>query len=188
MEWKNGSAPILKIIFVIIFCIPLAQASFLFSPYGGIQNLEFNENNRTGDVKGQRVGAHLGWQYFYFTIGLDVNYQFNEIDKGFRGSSSENYKGYAFGPFIGIGTNGVRMWVGARLTSLEMENSIDGYYFGEAYFLGMGFRVLNPLFLNIEYIKNTYDEQEIDDGETTSLSNSIKFDGLFVSVSLPFYF
>lgn len=179
--------------FLVIFFLSIsisqsAYALFLFNPYIGKSLGDYEESVNTGDLETTHFGMHLAWQDGFFTLGLDVSYMINEFETPFLGYNDDELKSWDYGLLIGMGTEKFRIWTSISLNSLEMENDIDGFYFGSGFRAGLGIKVAGDVFLNIEFVKNIYDESEVADGLTNDIQNNIKTESTMLSISVPTYF
>ncbi|MGK0366957.1 MAG: hypothetical protein ACI9QD_000088 [Thermoproteota archaeon] len=179
---------LITILLLSVFFTHSAQALFLFNPYVGKSYGEFEHGTDTGDIETSHYGMHLAFQDKRFTIGLDLSYMVNSFDRDFLSANQTYYKSYDYGVLIGFATDGMRLWGVLSLNSMEFEKNRNGFYFGEAYRFGIGFKVAGDVFLNIEKVRNIYTEKESGNGETTTIGTFIKTDSIMISISVPSYF
>lgn len=177
-----------KIIFLIVLFISMSShASFLFNPYVGKSSGDFKVGSSEGGLSSSHAGFHAAYQDTIFTLGFDFSYNVHNFAKNFLNANQKYYKGWEWGVLAGISTVGFRIWIASNLSSMRMSAGNNGLYFGHSYKVGLGVRVVGDVFLNIESISNTFDENEIGNGPTNSLNTDIEMNSIMVSISVPTY-
>lgn len=164
-----------------------SYALFLFNPYVGKSSGDFNYADNKGGYTALHGGAHMAYQNEIYTLGIDMSYNQYDFAKNYLNRNQKHYKGWDWGLLAGIATQGMRIWAVANLNSIRMPQGDNGYYFGNTYKFGIGFRVAGDIFLNLEYLKNTFNESEVNNGVTTDLANNIKLEATMISISVPTY-
>jgi hypothetical protein len=192
--WQSRSEIILemkklKFFFVFFILSKNVSANFLFSPSYSNLNARFNrDTTEAGDLNGQSFGAHLLYHKNIWNIGMTGNYYRYDFPQTFLNANQTQYKGWDFGPMVGLSFNRFRFWYSYLITSMEMESSVKGYYFGKGHRVGVGVRVVKNVFITLEGYKNTLDEKEIDNNATQALNPAIAMQGTLVGVTFPFIF
>jgi hypothetical protein len=177
------------VLFFFIFCSQSASASFLFSPSYSDINARFNRgSSEGGDLNGKAFGAHFLYHEEIWNIGMMGNYYRYDYPQTFLSGNQTRYKGWDFGPMVGVTFNRLRLWYSYLITSMEMENTVSGYYFGKGHRVGIGLRIVENVFITLESYKNTLDEKEINDAATQSLDPQIAMEGTLLGITLPFIF
>ena len=175
-------------IFLLLFT-QSATANFLFSPSYSDINARFNRGTTEGgDLNGKAFGAHLLYHEEIWNIGMMGNYYRYDFPQTFLSANQTRYKGWDFGPMVGVTFNRLRLWYGYLITSMEMESTVSGYYFGKGHRMGIGFRIVENVFITLESYKNTLDEKEIDDAATQAINPHIAMEGTLLGLTLPFIF
>jgi hypothetical protein len=166
------------------------NASILIEPHLG-----YNISGGTSDYasskyeyKGAQYGSKLGFNYLGLMAGFDFNYGTFTLDRTTNAGvkTSAEYKQTDLGIFVGYNAPVlIRGWIGYYFSSkAENANSSTNYFKGTITELGLGFRPLPLLSLNVAYRMVAYDKQSVNSVESTL---SPKFDPteIVLSVSLP---
>jgi hypothetical protein len=178
-----------KVLLLLVFFSIKAHALFLLNPYLGSGPGEFTVgSSNKGATSSTNAGAHLAYQEGIYTLGLDVSYTKYNFAKNFLNARQKYYNGYDWGLIAGVASQGFRVWAVADLSSMRMSTGSDGFYFGRTYKFGFGIKVVGDVFVNIESIKTTFNENEINNETTNKLSSNIKINTILISVSIPSYF
>lgn len=158
----------------------VSHADILLEPYLGY------EIGKTTDPDGKMDGTHLGARVAYrspimFWAGLDYSLGLNATFKPDSGSDETAKRSTLYGvvgmdfPIL------VRAWLGYGFMN---EFDFDaGKIKGKSTKVGVGFTGLPFLSLNLEYLKETFDESN-----GNSLTTDIQNDVVVLSVSLPLEF
>lgn len=160
---------------------------FLFNPYIGKSSGNFEYGENKGDYSAFHGGVHAAYQNTIYTLGADLSYNEYNFARNYLNRNQKYYKGWDWGLLAGISTQGMRLWAVANLNSIRMPQGDNGYYFGNTYKFGVGLKVAGDVFINLEYLKNTFTESEINNGVTTKLNTNIKLEAIMVSISVPTY-
>lgn len=177
-----------KILLFTCFLISLnSHALFLFNPYVGKSSGDFKVGSSEGGLSTTHAGFHAAYQGAIYTLGFDFSYNVHNFAKNFQSANQKYYKGWEWGLLAGISTVGFRFWVASNLSSMRMHARSNGFYFGNNFKVGLGVRVAGDVFLNIESLSNTFDENEIGNGPTNSLTTDIEMNSVMISISVPTY-
>jgi len=165
------------------------STSSTFSPSYSNINARFNRSTtQDGDLNGNALGAHLLYHEQIWNIGMMGNYYRYEFPVTFLSANQSQYKGWDFGPMVGVTFNRFRFWYSYLITSMEMESTVNGYYFGKGSRIGIGIRIVKNVFITLESYKNNLDEKEINDASTQAIDPNIAMEGTMLGITLPFIF
>ncbi len=160
-----------------------AQAGLLLEPLVGMElssSGELNENNV--DITGTTVGGRLGFQNLGFMVGLDGrrmswNLEADNSDVDYTFTQLSAFVGYDF-PIM------LRVWAN-YVFSLEGVNDDDSdtkLIEGSGTVIGIGYKVMPFVSLNLEMSNLKTDKLEVDPNETDYKS---EYNTMMLSVSLP---
>ena len=180
-----------------------ASASILIEPYLGyafLGNGEVSVSNTKydNDYAGPTFGGRLGFQQLGFMIGADYSMQSFEMEST-AGSTTYNddVKKKQLGIFVGYNFPiMLRVW-GTYFISGSFEgddaisannryDSNDKLTDGNGYALGIGYRPMPLVSINLEYRKFEYDTWEEGGVEATNITKDQSLSEMLLSVSLPF--
>jgi hypothetical protein len=146
------------------------------------------------------MGARLGIEFPYFFAGLDANVQTGSIEVDYsNGVSLEpDYDKTSVGAVAGLNFHGlpVRFWVGydfLKEAAIDYDSG-EQEFSGQGLKFGFGYRIAMMLFINFEYITETYDEYTLA-GSTVELpldvsgnvlQDELETQSAVVSLSLKF--
>lgn len=181
----------LKIIFYAFFIsitLQDARTEFLFSPsYSNINGSYTRGAADEGQLNGKSIGAHLLGHMDIWNIGMMGNYYRYDYPQSFLSANQTRYKGWDFGPMVGMSFNKVRIWYSYLFTSMEMESTVKGYYFGKGYRYGIGIKIVDHVFLTLEQYSNKFNEKEVDNGATQAIDPHIQMDATLLGITFPFF-
>lgn len=173
-----------------------SHASLLLEPYLNYNFGSGDQGNTEYTTSGPSFGGKIGYQNLGFMLGLDASMGSTELEsKSISGTSTYDMDNTRIGVFAGYDFPVLlRAWVGYFFkNSLEYSKAYTGIssgsmYNGSAIELGVGFTPLPLLSVNVGYRMNTWDEFESASGTTTSLSQNVEVNEIFLGVSLPLTF
>lgn len=185
-----------KLLTLLAFITIQSHASLLLEPY---LNYNFGSGDRgTSEysTSGPSFGGKIGYQNLGLMLGLDASMGSTDMEvKSPAGTTNYDMDNTRIGLFAGYDFPVLlRAWVGYFFkNSLEFSKTYNGIasgdmYNGSAIELGVGFTPLPLLSVNIGYRMNTWDEYEAASGTTTSLTDNVEINEIFVGVSLPLTF
>lgn len=171
-----------KLLAIFIFTYA-AYGSILFEPYVGLTiEGKVDEDGIDGNFYGNSFGARLGAQYLYVFGGFDyrvgrysVDSDENTIleDDTLNNERYYAFVGYEFPMFF-------KVWAGAALGGVARAENVE-YEDGGGYVVGVGYKGLPIINLNLEYESWDYGKSDPDVGELEgnhilfSLSTPINF-------------
>lgn len=174
----------MKKLLALIICALPAYGSILFEPYAGLAALgTFEQDSVEGDFTGFSYGAKIGFQHLYLYGGLDYrlgNYQMTS-DSGSHYLDDESFSHEQYFAFLGVDLpSPLKFWAGMAVGG---DSSADTTDFGDGAgtLIGVGFKTLQVVSLNLEYMSWSYDE--IDPGGGSLEASQIVF-----SLSTPIRF
>jgi hypothetical protein len=177
---------LIGLLFIISFN---AQALFLFEPYLGYGNGSFkNITEDTGSFKSLSAGSRLAYVDPLFMIGVDVramkqNYEANYVDV-----NNDDYLAMDINWLLGFHFGTLRLWYSFGTSGIQMEDGQDGFYYGNNDKWGLSYRFSRNVYINLEVIRQTYDEYEISNKSTEDLSSDLENRTFLLSLSFPFIF
>jgi len=195
---------IFKIFLLSFFLFSLnASAGILIEPYLGyaiLGNGEVSISNTKydNDYASLTFGGRLGLQHLGFMMGADYSIQNFEMEST-TGSTTYNddVKKKQFGIFVGYNFPILlRVW-GTYFISSSFEgddavsstnryDSNDELNDGNGFGLGVGYRPISFVSINLEYRKFEYDTWEVAGVEATNMTKDQTLSEILLSVSLPF--
>lgn len=194
---------IIKII-ITIFLIkaPSTYSGIHIEPYFGYIADGKTEQNTGGNnlqwsFNGPIYGARLGYNIFGFITGIEYamsafDHKFDSPESQRAANPDDEFEGTFLGLFIGYDFPVLsRFWLtyffNAEYEDKDGTNSSD-LIKGSSYALGLGYKMLPLISLNVEYRKSIYDkEKDASTGITTNLgSEKYEIQEIIVSLSFPF--
>jgi len=174
------------------------SSGFLLEPYVGYSTGSWTcgssggcSSSTTVTVSGVTFGGRLGYELNGFLFGADYTSgswsdSYNGISDKYTPSDIGIFIGYDSGTwFRGFVTYNVSSSLSDSATQGGASASLTAT--GTGFKVGLGYRVLPYLSVNLEYLSDVYTKEK-QNGNTTSLSPSVTY-GLFgLSVSFPFMF
>lgn len=174
------------LIVVMVFFFQLSQnakAAFYLEPFVGIMvNSEFEQGNDDGDISGSQVGARVGWTRMGLSLGLDgrrvsSNFDSSTGDADYTATQAGFFIGYEF-PIL------LRVWANYVFSSNASNDDDSDVKLteGSGYTLGVGYKALPFLSVNLEIFSTDYDKLEFDGGDS-----DIEFEssGMILGISVP---
>ena len=156
----------------------VANASALFEPYVGYGHGKMG-SSKTYTLSGIYYGARLAYKDGNFFVGGE--YQSGKMT--WDTSPSKDTTGTDLGVVIGYEMSaGVRLY-GNYFFDSKMKVESSGYE-GTAIKVGVGFKVMQPLLMNVEYYMATYTK----DKSGNSLGTDVNANIIMVNFSLPIEF
>ncbi|MFV8258928.1 hypothetical protein ACNQKP_14060 [Bdellovibrio bacteriovorus] len=159
----------------------VSHADILLEPYLGY------ETGKTTDPDGKIDGTVFGARVAYKTpimlwVGVDGAFGLSGTSKPDAGGDETSKRSSVYG-VVGIDLPILlRGWLGVSLKN-EVDLEDSGKLSGKSTKLGVGFTGLPFLSLNLEYLKDTFDELDGNSLATDAQSETVMF-----SVSLPLEF
>jgi hypothetical protein len=162
-----------------------AQAGFLLEPYFGTHmNSQYKSNNCSSDcekdVTGTAMGARVGFQSMGLMLGLDAKMAALDVQDS---DDPLNYNRYGF--FIGYDFPiMLRLWYTHHLsqsTELDSNNPVT-YNMGSGYTIGVGYKLMPFVSLNLEVGNDNYDQLE---QGSTKVDADIDVNTYMLSLSFP---
>jgi hypothetical protein len=148
-------------------------------PYAGYEMGNVEQGNTSNDFSGENLGFRLGGTNDQLFFGFE--YALSTLDVEKTGADDE-LKAKDMGLFVGYQFAPVRLWATLWFSNEADSDLQNGTYEGESgYKLGLGFKVFDPISLNVEKTLRYHKELEGND-----LTNKVEVDGLLISFSLPF--
>jgi hypothetical protein len=167
-----------------------AHALFLFEPQVGYGAGTFYNNNTRSDgvFRAYSFGAKLAYADELWLLGLDTRVMDQRYDTGYVDDRGDEYLAMDIGWITGIHLGTTRIWYSFGTTGMQMEDGSDGFYYGNYDKWGFSWRYMQNIFLNLEIIRQNYDEFEISNQATQDLSGELENRTILISVSFPFIF
>lgn len=183
----------------VLFGVASAQAGILIEPYLGYESSAFKYANAsspsleyTDKITGTGVGLRLGYKFLIPWVALDYSMTTGKAKAGSPTDVDYDASQTGIGAVIGADLPLIRGWAGygfsndfvRKATSTTVETKLKGTYTK----VGVGFKIIPFLSLNLEYKMNNVDKIE---ANGVTMNKSAMFasqtnNALFFSVSAPF--
>ena len=178
----------LILIIAMIFFFQLSEkshAAFYLEPLVGIQLASSFESGREdGKSTGNQIGARVGFEKLGFSLGLDGRRNSLSIDPG-SNTSATDYTGNQIGFFVGYEFPVLfRVWGNYIFTGSVKDDDNSDVKLTKAggFNLGIGYKILPFISMNIEYFNLNFDES---DNSGTTTDSDFESEGLLLGFSIP---
>ena len=164
-----------------------AQAAFYLEPFAGmLVNSTFEvENAAKGKIDGSHLGGRVGWTKMGFSLGLDGRRTSFRTEPDSNINDEEDYTATQSGFFVGYDLPiAIRVWANYIFSS-EASNDDDSdrkFKDGSGYNIGIGYKPLPFISLNLEMFKLDYAKYVDALGETDLQYES---SGMVLGISIP---
>ena len=171
---------------VILFMAigPKANAALYLEPYvASMMNTTYTTDSSDGDVSGNSVGARLGFSNMGFAVGFDGRR--SNVTFAPETGSDIDYVFTEYGLFLSYDLPMMfRIWGNYILAGegVESENTDNKVKKGTGISIGVGYKVLSIISLNLESFSMKYTEAESAAG---SVDNDFSSSGFLLGISLP---
>lgn len=162
-----------------------SHAGTLIEPYAGLNfmNTYSVEGGTSGEISGSSVGARVGIENFGLIAGLDGRR--SSVTLKPKSGSDNDYVFTKLGFFVGYDFPILlRVW-GEYVFSVDGEqndNSANKFNSGSGSIIGIGYKILPFVSLNLEFTSFTTTSQET---QLTSTDQNVDFQGFTLGISVP---
>jgi len=162
-----------------------SRAGLLLEPYAGIHfnsKVGIKSTNDSESVSGSAVGGRLGFQNLGLMLGLDAKMGTYKISNQ---STNDELKYKEYGFFIGYDFPILlRVWGEYIFSGTgELNDSKGEYSKISGTKLGIGYKIIPFVSLNLEIGNTTYKDYEFDAGGKST--NQVDFNTYLLSLSIP---
>ncbi len=167
-----------------------AKAGIFVEPYAGYGLGSYDDGaGEKGKVSAVSLGARIGGEMNMLFIGADVSKQMSgKIKADNAGGTDEKFTGTQLYGVVGANLPILRLWAGyGLLNEIKMDSvlgdvTVDG---GSHIKLGVGFKIIPMVSLNVEYLIEKYKKIEV---AGISQDTDFKSNTLLLSASVPLSF